>query len=166
MFEILGQCTQQLGDLQSKLGSGCTTQHCFSTEWLHSSSGGSTTSRSARLLTKLHACRNLSTALNDWGISRATTGQAVPPSTPAVKGGSAAVVVAPLYNDKCKLAHEAAVLASQAVEGTRQALTSYMRQGGSSQQALPDLADLLPAEVRPAGNSFWWALCQGFRCVA
>ena len=83
------------------------------------------------------------------------------PSTPAATAATAGkamntavAAVATAYNDKCKPAHEAAVQASLAVASVRSALTSYLRQGGPSQQQLPDLANLQPTEVLSAGNSY------------
>ena len=102
-------------------------------------------------------CRSLDSFLSSWNDPTAEAAPAAGSTAP--KGVNTAVAaIATLYGDKCKPAHEAASHACQAVEGTRQALTSYMRQGGKSQSGLPVLADLQVAELRMPSNSY--------RCVA
>ncbi len=84
------------------------------------------------------------------GIQQQPSSAAAPAAT--AKGVNTAVAsVATMYNDKCKPAHEAAVEASQAVDGVRSALTAYLRQGRA---VLPDLCALSPAELKSPGGSY------------
>ena len=106
--------------------------------------------------------RSLATAMHSWAGTGRTPQQAPPPPTssataPATAKGvnTAVAAVAAAYNDKCKPAYEVAVQASQALEGVRSALTTYLRQDGSrAQRSLPDLASLGCAELKPAGSSY------------
>lgn len=102
-------------------------------------------------------CRSLDSLLSSWNDPTAEAAPAAGSTAP--KGVNTAVAaIATLYGDKCKPAHDAASHACQAVEGTQQALTSYMRQGGNPQSGLSVLADLQVAELRMPSNSY--------RCVA
>ena len=111
-------------------------------------------------------CRGLANAMHSWAGTGRTIPQAPSPpnssaSAPATaKGVNAAVAaVATAYNDKCKPAHEVAVQGSQALDGVRSALTTYMRQdGGRALRGLPDLASLGCAELKAAGNSYRFAI--------
>jgi hypothetical protein len=105
--------------------------------------------------------RNLTAAMGSWGSQVQGTQQqpssaAAPVTTAATaKGVNLAVAsVATMHNDKCKPAHEAAVEASQAVDGVRSALTAYLRQGRKPQDRMPDLFALGPAELKSPGGSY------------
>lgn len=106
--------------------------------------------------------RGLATAINSWAGTGRTPQQAPPPATSSAnalataKGINKAVAaVAAAYNDKCKPAYEVAVQASQALDGVRSALTTYLRQdNGKAQRSLPDLARLRCAELKTAGSSY------------
>ena len=99
--------------------------------------------------------------MSSWGSQLQGT-QQQPSSAPAsattaatAKGVNPAVAsVATMYNDKCKPAHEAAVEASQAVDGVRSALTTYLRQGRRPKDRMPDLCALGPAELKSPGSSY------------
>ena len=94
--------------------------------------------------------------MHSWAGTRMTP-QPAPPrpsaNAPATAKGvnTAVAAVAAAYSDKCKPAYDAAVQASQALQGVRSALTTYLRQDGSS---LPDLASLGSAELKTAGSSY------------
>ena len=99
--------------------------------------------------------------MSSWGSQLQGT-QQQPSSAPAsattaatAKGVNPAVAsVATMYNDKCKPALEAAVEASQAVDGVRSALTTYLRQGRRPKDRMPDLCALGPAELKSPGGSY------------
>lgn len=77
----------------------------------------------------------------------------------ATKGiSNAAATVAAAYLEKCKPAHEAAVHANHAVDGIKQALTQFMRQGDRHQAGLLDLTDLQPVELKTRTNSYRYML--------
>lgn len=106
-------------------------------------------------------CRSLMNAMSSWA-GRVRTGPSPSPSSssagaPATAKGvnTAVAAVAAAYNDKCKPAHDIAVQASQALNGVRSALTTYLREGDNrAQVSLPDLASLGCAELKAAGNSY------------
>ena len=117
-------------------------------------------------------CRTVTSALHSWestgrGIQQAPAAAASASATAASASATAATSTAPTkgvniaaaavaaaYNDKCRPAHETAVQASQAVEGVRSALILYLRQGGSGQSGLPNLATLTAVELKSAGSSY------------
>lgn len=90
------------------------------------------------------------------GIQQQPSSAVAPATTAATAKGvnTAAASAATLYNDKCKPAHEAAVEASQAVDGVKSALTAYLRQGRRPQDRMPDLSALGPAELKSPGGSY------------
>ena len=99
--------------------------------------------------------------MSSWGSQVQGTQQqpssaAAPATTAATaKGVNPAVAsVATMYSDKCKPAHEAAVEASQAVDGVRSALTMYLRQGRRPKDRMPDLCALGPAQLKSSGSSY------------
>ena len=110
----------------------------------------------------MFGCRSLATVMHSWADTMGTPQEAPPTPTPsanppaAAKGVNTAVTaVAAAYSDKCKPAYEVAVQASQALDGVRSALTTYLRQdGGRAQRSLPDLASLGCAELKTTGSSY------------
>lgn len=86
----------------------------------------------------------------------ASTSAAAPAATKGIS--NAAATVAAAYLEKCKPAHEAAVHANHAVEGIKQALTQFMRQGDRHQAGLLDLTDLQPVELKTRTNSYRYML--------